>query len=227
MWEDFSFPVAPQSSVHHDSVEDSISPTSSRGALPFLDDMNAVSFDASCSIMELSEQLGNYTLEPRRRPSPPCSPSPGAYHLHHTARQDGLASPHNHYSIRRQRELLVRRQCSAASMSRLSLLVQGAIENETWNCHDRASASIDGRDTLAFGKNSILESPTPSSASTASSSEDGEFESYSTSRPQPRFKVGKEAKHRSSTDVIGRQYKDIRMRKSRKRRELLLGGRRD
>ena len=226
MWRDFSFSVASPCNVHYDSIEDSVSPTSSRGALPFLDDMNGLSFDASCSIMELSERLGSYTLEPRRRPSPPRSPSPGAYHLHHTARQGGLASPHNRYSIRRQRELLVRRQCSAASMARLSSLVQGAIENETWDRHDRASASINGRDTLAFGKNPTLKSPTPSSPSTASSSEDGEFESYGTLRPQPRFKVGKEGKLRSSIDVIGRQYKDIRMRKSR-RRESMLGRRRD
>ena len=226
MWEGFSFSVASRSNVHYDSIEDSVSPTSSRGTLPFLDDMNGVSFDASCSIMELSEQLGNYTLEPQRRPSPPRSSASGTYHVHHTPRQDLLASPHNHYSIRRQRELLIRRQCTAASMSRLSSLIQGAIENETWNCHDRASASIDGRDKLPFGKSPIVESPKPSFPSTSSSSEDGEFESYSISRLKPRFKVGKETKHGSSIDVIGRQYKDIRIRKSRKRRESLLGGRR-
>ena len=227
MRENFSFSVASQGNLHYDSIEESISPTSSRGALPFLDDKNGDSFDASCSIMELSEQLRNHKLEPRRRPSPPRPPSPGAYYLHHTARQDLLTPPHNHYSLRRQRELLVRRQCSAVSMSRMSSLVQGAIEDETWKCHDRPPASIDGRDTLAFGKNPTLKSPTPGSSSTAPSSEDGEFESYSTSRPQPRFKVGKEVKHRSSTDVIGRQYKDIRMRKSKKRTESVLGSQHD
>jgi len=223
MWEDFSFSIVSQRSIFYNSMDESISPKSSRGASTFAHDKNGRSFDASCSITELSQQFDNHTLGPQRQPSYqrslPNDP--------HDLGRDRPASAHNQNSARRHRQSMVRRQCSAANISRLSSLVQDLLEDDTWSC-DTHIGPLEDCDSLPRPRPDEippLQSPTFSSASTSSCSEDGEFELHSSSRGQPMFKIGKEVKHSSSKEAMGRQYKDIRIRKSVRRKSSILGGR--
>jgi len=223
MWEDYSFSIASQRSIVYDSMDESISPDSSRGASPFANDKNGRTFNASCSITELSQQFDRHTLGPQRQPSylrsPPTDP--------HDLGRDRPASAHNQSAARRQRQSMVRRQCSAANISRLSSLVQDLLEDDTWSCDTHIAPLEDCESLPPPRPDEIppLQSPTFSSASTSSCSEDGEFELHSSSWGRPKFKVGKEMKHSSSKEAMGRQYKDIRIRKSVRRKPSVLGGR--
>ena len=226
MWGKHSFSNASRQIFNYDSMDD-ISSDSSRGASPSSDDTNRRSLHASCSIAELSQQFDKHTLEPRRRPSYFRAPPSESYDLRSTTGRGRPASAHNHHTIRRRRESMVRRQCSAANMLRLSSLVQDLLQDGASSC-DTHTHSLDDGDTLpplqSYG-GPPLRSPTSSSMSTSSCSEDGEFELHSSSQSQSKFKVGKELKPSVSGETVGRQYKDIRMRKSTRRRSATLSSR--
>lgn len=223
MWEDYSFLIASQRSIVYDSMDESISPNSSRGASPFAHGKKARSSKNSCSMTELSQQFGKHTLGSQRQPSHLRSPSNDP----HNVARDRPAPAHNQNIVRRQRQSMIRRQCSAANISRLSSLVQDLLEDDTWS-YDTHITPLEDCDSLPppqLDEIVPLQSPTFSSASTSSYSEDGEFELHSSSRGQPKLKIGKEMKHSSSKEVMGRQYRDIRIRKSVRRKSSILGGR--
>lgn len=215
MWEDYSFFIASQRSIVYDSMDESISPNSSRGASPFVNGKKGRSSKNSCSITELSQQFDKHTLGPQRQPSHP-----------HDLVRDRPASAHNQNAVRRQRQSMIRRQCSAANISRLSSLVQDLLEDDTWSCdtHIAPLEDCDSSPPPPLDEIVPLQSPTFSSASTTSCSEDGEFELHSSSRVQPKFNIGRETKHSSSKEAMGRQYRDIRIRKSVRRKSSVLGG---
>lgn len=230
MWDDYSFATASQRSISYDPVDDHISPSSTRGSSRFSGDMSRRSFNASRSIAQLTQQLDHHTLEPQQRPSLLRSPPSEPHSLYSTIRRDSPSSPHTHHAKRRQRESMVRRQCSAANMSRLTSLVQDLLEDESWAA-DNLVPSLeegDGLSPLQPCEISPLDSPTSSCMSPSScSEEDGDIESASSQRSQQKFKVGKELAHSSSREFMKRQYRDIRMRKSTARRSLPLHNRRD
>lgn len=219
MWEDYSF-IASQRSLVLDSMDESISPNSSRGASPSVNDKRGRSFNASYSIAQLSQQFDKHTLEPQQQPSHLRSPPND---LHDLAR-DRPASAHNQNAVRRRRQSMIRRQCSAASISRLSSLVQDLLEDDTLSC-DTHIAPLEVCDSLPPpqpDESTPLQSPTSSSASASCCSEDGEFELYSSFRGQTKSKIDKEMKHSNSKEAVGRQYKDIRIRKSIRRKSSIL-----
>lgn len=203
-------------------MDESISPDSLQGASPSADNKNGRAFNASCSITELSQQFHKHTLGHQRRPSYLPSPPTDSHDLHSANGRDRPASSHSPHVVRRQRQSMVRRQCSAAKVSRLSSLVHVLLEDDT---HIAPLEDRDSLPPLQPYESAPLQSPTFSSASTSSCSEDGESELHSSSRGQPRFKVGKELKHSGSNEAMGRHYKDIRMRKSMRRKSLVVGDR--
>ncbi len=223
MWEDYSFLIASQRSVVFDPMDENIAPNSLREASSFLNNEQGRSSNASCFITDLSQQFDKHTLGPQRQPShlhsPPNDP--------HDLARDRPPSTHNQNVIRRQRQSMIRRQCSAANISRLSSLVQDILEDDTWSCgtHIAPLEDCDSLPPPPPDEVAPLQSPTSSSASASSCSEDGDFELHSCSQGQPRFKVGKEMKHSSSKEAMGRQYRDIRIRKSVRRKSSVLGGR--
>lgn len=213
MWEDYSFAEASQRGVCYDFTDDSSSPDSSRGASPLSDDASRRSPYASYSITELSHQFGSQTLQSRRKPpnlrSPPSHPS----HLHSSIAKDRSPTAHSHRAIRRKREALIHRQCSATNMAKLSSLVQDLVEDPAWNNDDQMSSVKGGnlRSTLQPSDAPLL-SPTSSVMSTSSSSEDSDLDFRISARGQPQLLVSKELKHSSSRDIVGRMHKDVRLR---------------
>ena len=215
MWEEYSFSNASQRSANVDYIDDNISPFSSGAVSPLSDGTCLRSFITPCSLTELALQLERQTLQSQQPPSLLCSPRSRPDDLRSGTRRERLASPPYHHDKRRQREAMIRRQCSAANMSRLSSLVQDLLEDQSWSSDTRiptyegSTASLPG-----LGETVSLDSPTSSCMSPSTCSENGEVESRSSFLVQPKYKVGKEPKFSSSRKSKSRHYKAIRMRKA-------------
>lgn len=204
--------------MSYESMNDCISPASPRGTPLLPDDSFQRSLDSCCSITDLSQQFDRHTLEPPSRVSI-TQPPPPQNHDQHTTMGRERSSTNNHHTLRRQRDFMMRRQCSAANMSRLSSLVQDILRdqdlsektNHLKSEHDDPIPSLNCSDQLP------VQSPTASLASPSSSSEDSELDSPRSSWNTSKYRIGKDLKHSESREGV-RQYKEIRIRKTVKRR---------
>lgn len=198
-----------------------VSSSSSRGASASSGDTLRHAAIGPCSMTELSRQFDQHTLEPQKRASFARSPPSQSYHLHPTMGRDLSFSTNSHHASRRPRESMIRRQCSAASMSRLSSLVQDLLREEgsTYDAsHTSPSSNSDSVPPLSSHERPQLGSPTSSFASTSSCSEDSEFEPQRSLGTGTAYKVGKDLMHSTSREGVSRQFKDIRVRKASRRR---------
>ena len=207
--------------------DNSVSSDSSRGASPSSDDMHRRAANSPCSITELSRQFDQHTLEPQKGASLPRAPPCQSYHLHHTQGRDLLCFMCNHHTTRGPRESMIRRQYSAASISRLSPLVQDLLGDEG-STHDTSYISplsdSDSAPPLSSHKRPRLASPTISLASNSSCSEDREFDPERSSETGPTYSAGKDLRHSTSREGFSRQFKNIRVRKASRRRCPTLAG---
>ena len=217
-----SYLNVPYRSRNYATMQDNITTSdSSRGASPFSNDMHRDGVNASCSITELSQQFDQHTLEPRRPASYARSPSSQSHHLHSTLGREPCSSVSKHHAPRRPRECMIRRQCSAASMSRLSSLVHDLLRDGS-TAHNTAHVSplsdTDSVSPLSSHGRPRLGSPTTSFASNSSCSEDGEFEPQRSSWIGPAYKLDKHPRRGDPREAGGRQFKDIRVRKASRRK---------
>lgn len=218
MWEDYSFPIAPQcSSTDQDSSVTIESPSeSSRGASPFSDDE---SLSAPCSITELSQhfQIQSLQAQPPSFPAqsmnfPPQSFSP-------LSQRERLTTTAHFNQRRKQRQILTRRQCFSANLPRLSSLAQ---DLATFGYDASPTPPSDTNDSLPplqihEQPASGLDHITTTSVSTPDS-ECCTSESQTPTASRPQFKVGKRLAHSISKESLARQrlvYKDVRIRTKR------------
>ena len=211
--------------MSHDVMDDAISP--SHGALPLSTDSIERGLIRSCSLSELALQFNQHSLEPRRQISSTQSPAVQAHDVYRPADSEPVSST-THPILRRQREFLIRRQNSAANISRISAMVQDILRDEYPSLATDFPLEVDNGSSPSLRSNELspLQSPTASSASAASSSEDGEVESRRTSFSGPKYRVGKDLRHSESREGV-RQYKEIRVRKAIRKRTSTLSNRRN
>lgn len=133
MFEDFSFASASkQQQAFYDSfptMDDSVSPSSSRDSTPGYDNGNIGSgrrYSISNSIAELSREFGQQTLTPRnRRPSI----SQDGSTLRAREHNQHLQSPSTFSNrVCRRRQSINRLQCSSTHLSRITTLVENMVQ---------------------------------------------------------------------------------------------------
>ena len=226
MFEDFSFACASRQPAfyHPYSMNDGVSPTSSRESTPGYDNGYNDSPEHGCpistSIAELSQHFDRHTLTSRR-------PSVCLDGLVPRARE--LNPPHhfpNSFSTRvcRRRESLNRLQCSADHLSRISALVEEMVQTgqpppeptrTTALLEDPTSPSLSPDEVPPMASYFSFSSPRPSPSFGASC--DPRLEQHSLRHPQS-YKIDKDMRHSASREGIGKPMvkKKIRMRKSLK-----------
>ena len=218
MWEDYSFPIAPQCrSTDHDSSVTIESPSdSSRGASPFSDDESP---SAPCSITELSQHFQLQSLQAQPLSSPTQSMNIPPQHLPPLSQRERLMTTAHFNQRRRQRQALTRRQCFSANLPRLSSLAQ---DSATYGYDASSIPLLDTNDPLPPLQ--IHEQPASGLdriTTTLVSIPDSEYctpESRTPTASRPQFKVGKRLAHSVSKESLARQrlvYKDVRIRTKR------------
>lgn len=226
MLEDFSFACAfRQPAFYHPySMDDSVSPTSSRESTPGYDNGYHESPEQRCpistSIAELSQHFDRHTLTPRR-------PSVCLEGLIPRARELNPShhSP-NSFSTRvcRRRQSLNRLQCSADHLSRISALVEEMVQtgqplpeptHPTAFLGDSTSPPLSPDEVPPMASYFSFSSPRPSPSFSASC--DPRLEQHSLRHSQS-YKIDKDMRHSGSREGLGKHMvkKKIRMRKSLK-----------
>lgn len=217
MWEDYSFPVAPQCSTtdHNSSVTIENPSDSSPGASPLSDD----DLTAPWSITELSQHFQLHSLQAHPLSFPTRSGNNPLQSLHPLSQHERLTTTAHFNQRRKQRQTLTRRQCSSANLSRLSSLAQ---DLATLGCDASSTPLSDTNGSLPPLQ--IHQRPASVSSYNKTTSLSNSDSEYCTSEPQtpttsrPQFKVGKCLTHSVSKESLARQrlvYKDVRIRTKR------------
>ncbi|MCJ1434538.1 hypothetical protein MMC27_003907 [Xylographa pallens] len=165
MFDDFSF--APSATTHA-AMDDALAPPLSRGTLLSSLDEGYCS-SVSDSIADLSTRFNRHSLR-----------SPPHHHHHHHPTSSSVPlhrspPPSNPlHSVRHQRQLATRRQCSTENLSRISHLVERMLQDDS-DAHclaSRSAARIAHQNTYlpAGARLSIAATPSSTAANQGSSS---------------------------------------------------------
>jgi len=215
----FTFACSPNQHTFYEPIhmDDDISPTSSNTSTPCCDPASndaSRRFSTSTSISELSQQFNHHTISSRK---PSISRDIPTIRLN--AQNQSYPSPIQPRLVSSRRQSLVRRQYSAAHLSRIASMVSHVSDSAYGSpasatpSDSTASPSLssDEASPPAFSYFKIV--PRPSVSSTLDAS------TLNTSHTRPRtdsYKISKELRHSISRDTLGAQekvMKPIRMRR--------------
>jgi len=225
MFEDFSFASATRQRAFYDplpTMDDSVSPSSSRESTPCYDNgynFSGGRYSMSNSIAELSRDFDQHTLTPRtRRPSKSRDGStPPA-----RERNQHLQSPNSFFNrVCRRRQSINRLQCSSTHLSRISALVENMVQtgqplydstHPNAMLDDSTSPSLSPGEAPPNTTSYFGFTPLPHYSVTSGPGLAQHFVRHSQSR-----RTDKELRHSASRDgSVTMVKKKIRMRKSSK-----------
>ncbi|MCJ1383530.1 hypothetical protein MMC17_006644 [Xylographa soralifera] len=141
MFDDFSF--APSATLSDTAMDDALPSPRSRGVPASLDEGYCSS--VSDSIADLSTRFDRHSLRPRDGPT--HLPHHASFPYHHPSSSIPplrAPPPSNHlHSVRHQRQLATRRQCSTENLSRISHLVERMLQDgDAHGLSSRSAARI-------------------------------------------------------------------------------------
>ena len=221
MFEDFSFLSPSRQRAYYTSreMEDSISPSSSRESSPCYENgyNGSRGYSSSNSIAELSRHFNQHTLSPRRPSTVLEDSTPRTRDMN-----PYLQSP-NSFSNRvcHRRQSINRLQCCSAHLSRISLLVEGMVQNgqshydsSTFDDSTSPSLSPDEHEPAPSSYIGFTPLPAPATGIGAGSSSSAQH----SLRHSHSYKIDKELRHSASREGLGNPMvkKKIRMRRSSK-----------
>ena len=223
MFEDFSFTSSAKGHRLHSfsSMDSSVSPTSSRGTTPSLEEAHTRRSSASDSMAELSEHFDRHHLGPQRPDfSPDAAPS-RSRNAESSYRAPRNLNSSNHTShLWQQRQALARWQRIPDRYSQTSTIHEDYLSGDR-SYHNTPPSSSLTNDASSQSQwrtgNSHASSPFTPMPLSPPYSEEGEPSPAQLLRTQHTYKIGKEMRHCASRDAMPKQrvvLKKIRRRRS-------------